>query len=1025
MRLSVLVRLATAVALAGSFQFAAGQAPTALTVPFVASNSSAPHTSWSGNQVTLKGSFTSPLLGTDTFTWDWDPGDGGQHCTGTVNSTYVTSTSGIAGDQNNPYVIGCTHTYTGTQGTVYTAILTVTDTTNGQVAPAASNCPIGVSAGACYYTSLNAPPPNLPVEVNNAIDNGLWYLHAHMNRYTNGSGLFLGDWNGGVAANADANAAGGTGVSASNCAAFENSGFLQNNTPLNMYSTTVQLCLSGVFDQLQTISISSFTPQGFSQFNPDSNGNGIAVQSNGNPYGYTNYNTGMVMDALVAANTPTLAIPSNTALANANPGGGTGTGGVYTYKDALYDMVDAYSYCMNPGAPDEGFGATPSGGWHYTCQDTGGDNSISQWAAIGIIPARRKVALPLGQDPLNSEVLATDQSWLTQSFTNNGTNGYFGYTSGSPLWGPFADTPSGLVQLAMSGLGRGTTVPGGADYWDLSETYLRDTFGDTGGDPTFSGYPYLKSYYYGMYSFTKSMLLHDNNDVVNGKNIGTGMNVSPITLLQSMDDPNSCALPVPEYKTTPGDSGPGTGTGPCYPPIDWYGAQSAANGGTDPTDGVARTLISTQGSDGSWYGHNASSEQYYIETGIAVTMLNKTVFQQVPVACFTVNPAQVAENANGVQVILDASCSVDQDTSHQIVTYEWDVDGTGGTNFTIGTGIASSVGTPGTVGYATCLTSSCSKVSLNVAAPSTTTPLPYNYPIRLEVANNATPPLTASVLNNAVVAYPPNPPDANAGGPYNFCPNVNGNGQPIYAPFTVSAALSTNPDQGKDDGYPGDNPSTISSYIWDLSGSCSDFSGTGAPTDPTSVSGVQIDATSVYDQSGFYGKTFPVCVQVTNTDNNAFCHTIQASGGSCSTLYQSVGSAQVSIHNPTDEVCTHCVNSLTSLAKAGTPLAPANIQLYWTDTNTSVTAQIDHYNIYRSTSATFIPYQQIAGANSVTGNRGVPVSNPPGGQLYYNDTYQLTSGATYYYRVAPATANDTETCQGNKSFGVTIPASKK
>jgi hypothetical protein len=517
-----------------------------------------------------------------------------------------------------------------------------------------------------------------------------------------------------------------------------------------------------------------------------------------------------------------------------------------------------------------------------------------------------------------------------------------------------------------------------------------------------------------MYSFTKAMLLHDNNDTVSGKNIGQGMNQSPITFLQSLDDPSTCALPVPEFKTSPGDSGPGTGQGPCYPPIDWYGAQSAANGGTDPTDGVARTLVSTQNADGSWFSHNASYSQYYLETGIAVTMLNKTVFQAVPVACFTINPAQVAEAASGVSVILDASCSIDQNPDFQIVTYEWDVDGTGGTNFTI------------TAGNPACLTSSCSKVSTKVMAPSTTTNLPYNYPLRLRVIDNAPSPLSADVLNNAIVAYPPNPPNANAGGPYNFCPNVNLQNAAIYAPFMVSAVQSTNPDQGKDDGSPGDNPSTINAngYVFDLSGGCSNFAGNSA----TSVVGVQVDATNIYDNPSYYGKTFPVCVQVTNTDNNAFCHTIQTSGingGSCAVTFSSVASAQVTIHQPADEVCSHCVSTLTSRAKSPTPLAAGNIQLYWTDTNNATTFLIDHYNIYRSTSANFIPNVQIAGANSVTGNRGVPVSNPAGGQISYTDTYQVNSGTTYYYRVSPATANDTETCQGNVTFAVMVPSAKK
>jgi hypothetical protein len=224
-----------------------------------------------------------------------------------------------------------------------------------------------------------------------------------------------------------------------------------------------------------------------------------------------------------------------------------------------------------------------------------------------------------------------------------------------------------MVQLAMNGLGRGTTV-GGEYLWDGAETYIRDNFGETGMDPNW-GTNSLKDYYYGMFSFTKSMLLHDNS--------GTGLGNTPINMLQSTDDPGTCSSPVPL-------ASPGSGTGPCYPPIDWYAAQTAAYGGSDPTNGVARTLVSTQGADGSWFGHNYDSSQYYLETGIAITMLNKTVFQPVPIACFNANPTHVA---NGGPVKLDGSCSVDQNPENTIVSYKWDFSGTGA-GFTVGPGNA-------------------------------------------------------------------------------------------------------------------------------------------------------------------------------------------------------------------------------------------------------------------------------------------------------------------------------------------------
>src|SRR5581483_5513971 len=115
--------------------------------------------------------------GSHSFTYDWNPGDGTGHCAGPVT---------------NPLIIECAHTYNGSLGTTYTAVLTITDTTASLVSPA-SNCPPSITQGACYYTSLSAPPPHPPVEVNTAIDDGLWYLQKHRRRYTPCHGGSAGD----------------------------------------------------------------------------------------------------------------------------------------------------------------------------------------------------------------------------------------------------------------------------------------------------------------------------------------------------------------------------------------------------------------------------------------------------------------------------------------------------------------------------------------------------------------------------------------------------------------------------------------------------------------------------------------------------------------------------------------------------------------------------------------------------------------------------------------------------------------
>jgi hypothetical protein len=173
--------------------------------------------------------------------------------------------------------------------------------------------------------------------------------------------------------------------------------------------------------------------------------------------------------------------------------------------------------------------------------------------------------------------------WLNPGNSENPVSGEFGYTSPSPIWGPYATTPSGMVQLAMDGKGRGDA------RWDKAETLIRDNFGNA---PTNSNVS-IKAYYYGLFSFTKSMLLHDPGGVL-----------TPITFLHSM---------------TPG-----------VPDLDWYGAQVSAGA---PTDGVARWLVSQQNAAGYWYNtlEINTSAQWPFSTGFAIIMLRRTVFT----ACVT------------------------------------------------------------------------------------------------------------------------------------------------------------------------------------------------------------------------------------------------------------------------------------------------------------------------------------------------------------------------------------------------------
>jgi len=184
-----------------------------------------------------------------------------------------------------------------------------------------------------------------------------------------------------------------------------------------------------------------------------------------------------------------------------------------------------------------------------------------------LIPAERQWNCLVPAEVKNWNIV-----WLNYSQDPN--TGYFGYIDKNPVWGPYATTPAGLLQLAMDGKGRGTVLPGQSQSsWDLAETFLCNNFNNTGGAGNS-----IKSYYEGLYTFTKAMLLHANDS-----------GPMPIVWLQSQ---------------TPGVNA-----------IDWYG---------DPVNGVARRLVNDQSPDGYWYGHNYYSLQFPLETAMAIMMLRHT-----------------------------------------------------------------------------------------------------------------------------------------------------------------------------------------------------------------------------------------------------------------------------------------------------------------------------------------------------------------------------------------------------------------
>jgi hypothetical protein len=753
-RISLFLILAAAILVGMVFGLPAANAaaPVVKTVPWVASQPLVAHDTWVGKSIRLKG--TSDVEG-GNIQYTWDFGDGSAVATGTVT---------------NKYVIEASHTYSGTVGTVFTARLTVKDTTTGQ------------TGSKEYYVKIE--DQSLQTEVNVAIDEGLWKLHKDMYRWDSGATLY-GDWR---------NWSTWYSLQGANINAFEVNGHLESGDPGNPYVETVQRAMHRLFELIHDTAIGLQHSD-----NPDTNGNDIGIRV-WQDDGHDLYQSGMVMDAIVASGTPN-------AIAPTGPTNVIGR----KYKEIVQDMLDWYAYCQSDNW-DIG------GAWRYSCnQDP--DNSASQWGAIGLIAAERNwnITIP-------AWVKTWNQKWLI--FSHNPA-GYFGYTDQNPVWGPYAVTPSGMVQLVMNGLGRSySNDPGNYSQFDKAETFIRNNWDNAGG----YSYP-IKTYYYGMFSFTKAMLLHQ-------KMVGGALVLDPITMLHS----NTAGVAD----------------------IDWYGAQTSKGA---PTDGVARTLVNGQHSDGYWWYHSPDGNMYAFETAWAIMMLNRTVFESgapVAVAKAVPNPAVA-----GQTIVLDGSLSFHQDQSKQIVQWDWDLTGTGSAYTLHGPSITLTGGFP-SVG---------------------------SYPVKLRVTDNGDPLKTADTIVTIVVDTPPLAPTANAGGPYTFCPQI--------PKWYLDGSKSVNPDNGRHEaGAPGD---FIKSYDWDLLG-------TGSFNDAHGVS-PEVKATLSARGSGSFN------IQLKVTDNTAL--SFPSSGKPDQT---STASAQVRVLASTDPACT-CITNLTARAKSGeVQLTWTNIQ---------------------------------------------------------------------------------------------------
>ncbi|MBI4473545.1 MAG: PKD domain-containing protein [Acidobacteria bacterium] len=367
--------------------------PAVVTVPWFG-NPAQPHHVYSGGSVVLQGVAVLPGSGESVdltgATVTWDPGDG--------SGPQVVSGS-------NPRALELTHTYTGADGTPFTAVLKVT-------------FPSGASTSDTFKVVIR--PDTLDTRVNMAIDKGLWSAHKKM-QLGNIGGVPSGSWT-----MDDSKAATGSMVQA-----FEINGHRESgNSAEDPYVNDIKRALAFIMANLRTVP--GFGAQAAGD--PDTNANGIGLETGDN---YPVYVGGQVVDAIVASGTP------NAVAVTGDPTWVKGR----KYKDIVQDMMDAYYFGQMEGGGDS------RGSWRYVWNNQTADSSAAQWAAIAALAAHDVWGVPLPQFVKDENLtFAIPQ---TQYFdgTGAGIDGRFGYAdSGWVFSNGVAETPSGMIQLIMDGI---------------------------------------------------------------------------------------------------------------------------------------------------------------------------------------------------------------------------------------------------------------------------------------------------------------------------------------------------------------------------------------------------------------------------------------------------------------------------------------------------------------------------------------------------------------------------------------------
>ncbi len=140
-------------------------ATQAITVPFQAAYPTAPHVTFSGAITTLKG---IARYGGNQYRWDF--GDG-----------LTTAWNGIS----DSYNLGAQHVYTGSDGQLFMATLSVRNSADPSDV-ATAQYPVVIKDGGASLGSLT--PAQTDVRAQLAVDEALWYQHRNLSRFTSADG---------------------------------------------------------------------------------------------------------------------------------------------------------------------------------------------------------------------------------------------------------------------------------------------------------------------------------------------------------------------------------------------------------------------------------------------------------------------------------------------------------------------------------------------------------------------------------------------------------------------------------------------------------------------------------------------------------------------------------------------------------------------------------------------------------------------------------------------------------------------